>query len=51
MQPFILAPSIIALNFTHLTDEIAVCESAGAFLIQLPAWIAKSRPSHVKTLR
>jgi ribulose-phosphate 3-epimerase len=30
MQPFILAPSIIASDFTHLADEIAACESAGA---------------------
>jgi ribulose-phosphate 3-epimerase len=30
MQPFILAPSIIASDFTKLGDEIAACESAGA---------------------
>ncbi len=30
MNKFILAPSIIAADFTHLADEIAACESAGA---------------------
>jgi ribulose-phosphate 3-epimerase len=30
MNKFTLAPSIIASDFTHLADEIAVCESAGA---------------------
>jgi ribulose-phosphate 3-epimerase len=30
MQPYILAPSIIASDFTHLSDEISACESAGA---------------------
>jgi len=30
MQPFILAPSIIASDFTRLGEEIATCESAGA---------------------
>lgn len=30
MNKFILAPSIIAANFTHIADEIAACESAGA---------------------
>lgn len=30
MKKFILAPSIIASDFTHLADEIAACESAGA---------------------
>jgi ribulose-phosphate 3-epimerase len=30
MSKFILAPSIIASDFTHLADEIAACESAGA---------------------
>jgi ribulose-phosphate 3-epimerase len=30
MQPYLLAPSIIASDFTHLADEIAACESAGA---------------------
>jgi len=30
MNQFILAPSIIASDFTHLADEIAACESAGA---------------------
>jgi ribulose-phosphate 3-epimerase len=30
MNKFILAPSIIASDFTHLADEIAACESAGA---------------------
>jgi ribulose-phosphate 3-epimerase len=30
MQPYILAPSIIASDFTKLGDEIAACESAGA---------------------
>ena len=29
MNKFLLAPSIIASNFTHLADEIAACESAG----------------------
>ena len=27
---YLLAPSIIASDFTHLGDEIAACESAGA---------------------
>lgn len=30
MNKFIIAPSIIAADFTHLADEIAACESAGA---------------------
>ena len=30
MNKFILAPSIIASDFTHLADEIVACESAGA---------------------
>lgn len=30
MNKFIIAPSIIASDFTHLADEIAACESAGA---------------------
>ena len=30
MNKFILAPSIIAADFTHLADEITACESAGA---------------------
>ena len=30
MNKFFLAPSIIASDFTHLADEIAACESAGA---------------------
>ena len=30
MKKFILAPSIIASDFSHLADEIAACESAGA---------------------
>ena len=30
MKNFILSPSIIASDFTHLADEIAACESAGA---------------------
>ena len=30
MNKFILAPSIIASDFTRLADEIAACESAGA---------------------
>ena len=30
MNKFLLAPSIIASDFTHLADEIAACESAGA---------------------
>ncbi len=30
MNKFILAPSIIAADFTHIADEIAACESAGA---------------------
>ncbi len=30
MQPYLLAPSIIASDFTKLGDEIAACESAGA---------------------
>lgn len=30
MNKFLLAPSVIASDFTHLVDEIAACESAGA---------------------
>ena len=30
MKKFLIAPSIIASDFTHLADEIAACESAGA---------------------
>jgi ribulose-phosphate 3-epimerase len=30
MNKFLLSPSIIASDFTHLADEIAACESAGA---------------------
>ena len=30
MNKFILAPSIIASDFTHLADQITACESAGA---------------------
>jgi ribulose-phosphate 3-epimerase len=30
MNKFILAPSIIAADFTRLAEEIAACESAGA---------------------
>ncbi len=30
MNKFLLAPSIIAADFTHIADEIAACESAGA---------------------
>jgi ribulose-phosphate 3-epimerase len=30
MNKFLIAPSIIAADFTHLADEIAACESAGA---------------------
>ncbi len=30
MNKFLIAPSIIASDFTHLADEIAACESAGA---------------------
>ena len=30
MKKILLAPSIIAADFTHLADEIAACESAGA---------------------
>lgn len=30
MNQFILAPSIIAADFTHIAEEIAACESAGA---------------------
>lgn len=30
MKKLLLAPSIIAADFTHLADEIAACESAGA---------------------
>jgi ribulose-phosphate 3-epimerase len=30
MNKFLLAPSIIASDFTHLANEIAACESAGA---------------------
>jgi ribulose-phosphate 3-epimerase len=35
MRPYLLAPSIIASDFTHLADEIAACESAGADWIHL----------------
>ena len=30
MNNYLLAPSIIAADFTHLAEEIAACESAGA---------------------
>ena len=30
MKPFLIAPSIIASDFTHLADEIAATQSAGA---------------------
>jgi ribulose-phosphate 3-epimerase len=30
MNKFLIAPSIIASDFTHLADEIAACEAAGA---------------------
>ncbi|NOT06153.1 MAG: ribulose-phosphate 3-epimerase [Anaerolineales bacterium] len=30
MNKFLIAPSIIASDFTHLADEISACESAGA---------------------
>lgn len=30
MKTYFLAPSIIAADFTHLAEEIAACESAGA---------------------
>ncbi len=30
MNKFLVAPSIIAADFTHIADEIAACESAGA---------------------
>lgn len=30
MKNYLLAPSIIASDFTHLAEEIAACESAGA---------------------
>jgi ribulose-phosphate 3-epimerase len=30
MNKFLIAPSIIASDFTHLADEVAACESAGA---------------------
>lgn len=30
MNKFLLAPSIIAADLTHIADEIAACESAGA---------------------
>jgi ribulose-phosphate 3-epimerase len=30
MNKFLIAPSIIASDFTHIADEIAACESAGA---------------------
>jgi len=30
MKRYLIAPSIIASDFTHLADEIAACESAGA---------------------
>jgi len=30
MRPYLLAPSIIASDFTRLADEISACESAGA---------------------
>lgn len=30
MNPYIIAPSMIASDFTHIADEVAACESAGA---------------------
>ena len=30
MTNYLLAPSIIAADFTHIADEVAACESAGA---------------------
>ncbi len=30
MNPYIIAPSMIASDFAHLADEVAACESAGA---------------------
>ena len=30
MKPYLLSPSIIASDFTHLAEEIHACESAGA---------------------
>jgi ribulose-phosphate 3-epimerase len=30
MNKYLIAPSIIAADFTHLADEISACESAGA---------------------
>src|SRR5689334_23439516 len=35
MTHLILAPSMIASDFTHLADEIAACESAGADWLHL----------------
>src|SRR5512133_2861612 len=35
MHPYLIAPSIIVSDFTHLADEIAACESAGADWIHL----------------
>jgi ribulose-phosphate 3-epimerase len=35
MTSYILAPSMIASDFTHLADEIAACESAGADWLHL----------------
>jgi len=35
MKPYILAPSIIAADFTHIADEISACESAGAVWIHV----------------
>lgn len=35
MNKFLIAPSIIASDFTHLADEIAACESAGADWIHI----------------
>ncbi len=30
MNPYIIAPSMIASDFAHIADEVAACESAGA---------------------
>jgi ribulose-phosphate 3-epimerase len=30
MNPYIIAPSMIASDFTHIADEVTACESAGA---------------------
>jgi ribulose-phosphate 3-epimerase len=30
MNPYIIAPSIIAADFAHIADEVTACESAGA---------------------